>query len=48
MNAGIDVARVAGYLGMSVDVLMGVYGHHHPQFQEDVAQATPKKQTNRK
>jgi len=29
-------------------VLMGVYGHHHPQFQEDVAQATPKKQTNRK
>jgi len=43
MNAGIDVAIVAGYLGMSVDVLMRVYGHHHPQFQENIAQATPRK-----
>ena len=45
MNAGVDVAVIAGYLGMSADE---VYGYHHRQFQEAVAQATPKKQTNRK
>jgi integrase len=48
MQAGIDVAVVAGYLGMSVEVLWTVYGHHSPMFQEAIAQATPKKRTNRK
>jgi integrase len=48
MQSGIDVAQVAGFLGMSVQVLIDVYGHHHPQFQEAVAQATPRKHMNRK
>ena len=48
MNAGVDVALIAGFIGMSVDVLVQVYGHHHAMFQAAVAQATPKKQTNRK
>jgi hypothetical protein len=30
MNAGVDVAVIAGYLGMSADE---VYGYHHRQFQ---------------
>ena len=48
MQAGVDVAVVAGYLGMSIEVLWTVYGHHSPMFQSEIAQATPKKQTNRK
>ena len=47
MSWGVDVALVAGYLGMSVDVLLDVYGHHHPQFQAAIAQATPRKRVNR-
>jgi integrase len=48
MASGVDVALVAGYLGMTVDVLQDVYGHHHPMFQDTIAQTTPRKQTNRK
>jgi hypothetical protein len=35
-------------LGMSVDVPLDVYGHHHPQFQAAIAQATPRKRVNRR
>ena len=48
MSWGIDVPIIAGYLGMSPEVLMDVYGHHHPQFQESIAQSTPRKRANRK
>jgi integrase len=48
MSWGIDVALVAGYLGMSIDTLVEVYGHFHPQFQQEIAQSTPKKHVNRK
>ena len=48
MSWGVDVALIAGYLGMSIDVLLDVYGHHHPQFQAAIAQATPRKRANRK
>jgi integrase len=48
MGAGIDVAEIAGYLGMTVQTLLDVYGHHHPEYQSEIAQATPRKQTNRK
>jgi integrase len=47
MQAGVDVAEVAGYLGMTPEVLWETYGHHHPRFQEHVAQTTPKKRANR-
>ena len=49
MNSGIDVAIISDFLGgMSVEVLTSVYGHHHPLFQAQFAQVTPKKQVNRK
>jgi integrase len=47
MNSGQDVAVISGFLGMSVEVLMSTYAHHHPQFQEGIAQVSPRKQTNR-
>jgi integrase len=30
MQTGIDLAQIAGYLGMTVKTLETVYGHHHP------------------
>jgi len=45
MQWGVDVAVIAGYLGMSVQVLLDVYAHHHPDFQAEVAQAGPKNKT---
>ena len=39
MQAGTDHFEAAGYLGMSVETLLKVYGHHHPKFQSGAAQA---------
>lgn len=30
MQAGTDMWKAAGFLGMTVEVLQNVYGHHHP------------------
>jgi integrase len=38
MQRGSDIWDAAGYLGMSPEVLERVYGHHHPDFQADVAE----------
>lgn len=38
MQAGIDVWEASGSLGMSVQMLQDVYGHHHPDFQKNVAE----------
>jgi integrase len=38
MQQGSDLWDAAGYLGMSPEVLERVYGHHHPDFQSDVAE----------
>jgi integrase len=43
MQAGTDIYQAAGYLGMSVETLLAVYGHHHPDFQADAAKATGKR-----
>jgi len=40
MQGGVDVFEAAGYLGMSVETLLEVYGHHHPSFQDKAARAT--------
>jgi hypothetical protein len=40
MQAGVDAFEAAGYLGMSVETLLEVYGHHHPALQEKAARAT--------
>lgn len=39
MQQGVDVNEVAGFLGMSVQMLIDVYGHHHPDFQESAAES---------
>jgi len=45
---GIDPAQICSFIGMSMEVLMKVYWHHSPMFQAEIAQATPRKQVNRK
>jgi len=30
LRAGVDKWKAAGFLGMSVEMLDRVYGHHHP------------------
>jgi hypothetical protein len=40
MQAGVDAFEAAGYLGMSVERLLEVEGHHHPAFQEKAVTAT--------
>lgn len=37
MQAGVDPFEAGGYLGMSIEVLLEVYGHHHPDFQHNAA-----------
>ena len=37
MQAGADIWQAAGFLGMTVQTLTRVYGHHHPDYQSDVA-----------
>src|SRR5262249_22476055 len=39
MQAGGDLWQIAGFLGMTVEVLERVYGHHHPDFQREAAEA---------
>jgi integrase len=34
MQRGCDIWEAAGYLGMSVEMLEEVYGHHHPDHQK--------------
>ena len=37
MQNGGDVNELAGFLGMTAEMLERVYGHHHPDFQEGAA-----------
>ena len=37
MQRGADLWQAAGFLGMTVQMLEKVYGHHRPDFQEEVA-----------
>jgi len=39
MQAGVEMWDAAGFLGMTVEVLTRVYGHHHPAFQSSAAEA---------
>jgi integrase len=38
MQAGVDAWEAAGHLGMSVEVLLTIYGKHHPSFQKRAAE----------
>jgi integrase len=42
MEAEVDPWKAAGYLGMTVDVLIEVYGHHNPALQNETANAASK------
>ena len=39
MQNGTDMWQAAGWLGMTLEQLQETYGHHHPDFQEEAAQA---------
>jgi integrase len=43
MQRGTDPWQAAGYLGMSVKVLIDTYGHHHPDYMKDAAAAITSK-----
>lgn len=43
MQAGADLWEAAGFLGMTPEVLLQTYGHHHPDFQADAAEAITSK-----
>jgi integrase len=43
MLNGVNVWKAAGFLGMSVETLDRVYGHHHPDFMSDAAEAIGRK-----
>lgn len=43
MQAGAKPWKAAGFLGMTVEMLERTYGHHHPDFQKDVAEAVSRR-----
>jgi integrase len=38
MQRGVPVWEAAGFLGMSAEVLLGTYGHHHPDYLSDAVE----------
>jgi integrase len=44
MQRGVPMWQAAGYLGMSAQTLERTYGHHHPAYMRDAAQAITAKQ----
>jgi len=43
MQAGIEIWQAAGFLGMSAEMVERTYGHHHPAFQKQAADAVTKR-----
>jgi integrase len=43
MQNGVSMWRAAGFLGMGVETLDRVYGHHHPDYFSDAAEAIGRK-----
>jgi len=39
LQAGVDPWKAAGLVGMTVDMVQQVYGHHHPEHLRDAARA---------
>lgn len=39
MQAGVNKWELSGFLGMTVETLENVYGHHHPEYQRHAAEA---------
>lgn len=38
MQNGVNLWTAAGFLGMSVEILQRVYGHHHPDYLKEATQ----------
>ena len=45
MQRGADPWKAAGFLGMSVEVLLDTYGDHHPEFLQEAAAVITTKPT---
>ncbi len=45
MQRGADPWQAAGYLGMSLEVLLNTYGHHHPNYLSDAVEKIAKSET---
>jgi integrase len=48
MQLGTDPWEAAGYLGMSVKVLIDTYGHHHPDYMKEASGAITRKRETTK
>lgn len=48
MQAGVDLWDAASFLGMTVQQLEATYGHHHPDFQTQAAEALTSKKAPQK
>jgi integrase len=46
MQRGTDIWQASGFLGMSPQVLIDVYGHHHPDYMQDAAKRITKNDRN--
>jgi integrase len=46
MQAGTDPWQAAGFLAMSIQTLLRVYGHHHPDYQREAAENIGKRPQN--
>jgi integrase len=46
MQRGTALWHAAGFLGMTVETLERVYGHHHPEYQRDAAEAIGRRPQN--
>jgi integrase len=44
MQRGADPWQAAGYLGMSLEVLLNTYGHHHPDYLSDAVEKISKRE----
>ncbi|MCK1675245.1 site-specific integrase [Bradyrhizobium sp. 150] len=43
MQRGADPWQAAGYLGMSLEILLNTYGHHHPDYLSDAVEKIAKR-----
>ncbi len=48
MQAGTDLWTAAGYIGMTVEVLERIYGHHHPDYLGEAVENITQKARKRK
>jgi hypothetical protein len=48
MQAGVDKWEAADFLGMTIEMLDRVYGHHHPQHLQQTAKAIGYRRQNEK